>query len=92
MAGSINRVILVGNLTRDPELRAALLTGIALTRLPDALELLVCLVETSAPGAEAAVEALASARPPEEHRKRFVSAVERSGDVRVQAAFARHFE
>ncbi|MGA3028645.1 MAG: hypothetical protein ABSF98_28195 [Bryobacteraceae bacterium] len=60
---------------RDPDLRTALVTAIALTRLTDALEMLVRLVETSAPDAAAAVEALASARLPEELRTRLDAAI-----------------
>jgi HEAT repeat protein len=47
---------------RRPDVRVAFVTAIALTRLPDALEMLVRLVETSAPDASTALEALASAR------------------------------
>jgi HEAT repeat protein len=60
---------------RDPDLRTALVTAIALTRHPDALEMLVRLVETSAPDAATAVEALASARLPDELRARLDAAI-----------------
>jgi hypothetical protein len=55
---------------RDPDVRAAIVTAIALTRLPDALEMLVRLVETQAPSATTARKALASVRLPDELRAR----------------------
>jgi hypothetical protein len=55
---------------RNPDMRRTLVTAIALTRLGDALEMLVRLVETSARDAGAAVEALAPLRLSEELRAR----------------------
>ena len=55
---------------RNADVRRALLTGIALTRLPDALEMLVRMVETQAFGAAAAGEALASVPLPDDLRAR----------------------
>jgi len=64
--------LLRDRLPREPnsDLRRALLTGIALTRLPDALEMLVRMVETQAFGAAAAREALASVPLPDDLRAR----------------------
>jgi HEAT repeat protein len=61
---------------RHPDVRTALVTAIALTRLPEALEMLVRLVETSAPDAATAVEALTSARLPDELRARLNAAIQ----------------
>jgi len=58
---------------RNSDLRRALLTGIALTRLPDALEMLVRMVETQAFGADAAREALAAVPMPDDLRVRLAS-------------------
>jgi HEAT repeat protein len=62
---------------RNPDLRTVLITAIALTRLPEALEMLVRIVETSAPNAAAAIEALASIRLPDDLRARLAAAVRR---------------
>jgi len=64
--------LLRDRLPREPnsDLRRALLTGIALTRLPEALEMLVHMVETQAFGAAAAREALASVPLPDDLRRR----------------------
>ena len=76
---------------RDPYLIEVLLTAIGLTRLPDAVESLVKLVEADSPKAVAAVQALASARISEETRGRLAKAVESSGNARLCAAFEKHF-
>ncbi len=63
---------------RDQDLRAVLITAIALTRLPEALEMLVRLVETSSPNAVEAAEALGSIRLPDDLRARLDSARRRA--------------
>jgi aminopeptidase N len=76
---------------RDPALRAALLTGIALTGLPDAASFLIGLVaEGSQRGADA-LEALGSARLTEDERARLKTAVEASGEARLRADYEKRF-
>ena len=73
----------------DAVFAALLLSAIALTNQPEALDYLVALIETDSPGAVAAGAALASMRMPPGLRTRVAAAVERNGNPRVRAAFAR---
>ena len=61
----------------DPQLRAALLTGIALTRLQEAIDFLIGLVESDARGANDAVQALKSAALNDTDRARLQNAVKK---------------
>jgi HEAT repeat protein len=56
--------------TRDPDLASVLLTAIALTNLPEAIDYLIGMLESKAPRAKMAREALKSARMSEEQRGR----------------------
>jgi len=69
--------ILRDRLSHEPksDLRRTLLTGIALTRLPDALEMLVRMVETQAFGAALARDALAAVPLPDDLRARLAALV-----------------
>ena len=70
---------------RDASFAAVLLSAIALTRQPEAIDLLIQLVETDSPAAPAAIAALGSAGLPPELRSRIAEAVERSGNARLSA-------
>ena len=72
-------------------LRPALLTAMALTRVPEALDFLVSLIEGDSQHAGAAVEALGAMRSSDEVRSRAAAAVGRSGNARLQALFNQHF-
>jgi histone H3/H4 len=66
----------------DGDFRELLLTAIALSRLPEAFEYLTRLVRDE--GSAAALEALVSARVPEEAARRLREVVEESGDARLR--------
>ena len=74
----------------DPETRVTLLTGIALTRLAEAVGFLIGLVADGGTAAESALRAAAAARVPDDVAARLKDAVARSGDPRLDAAFERH--
>jgi HEAT repeat protein len=76
---------------RDDSLRSALLTAMALTRLPEAVELLVGVVESNRKEATNALHALTASPVGEAHRCRLAAAVERSNDRQLQAVFVKHF-
>jgi hypothetical protein len=75
----------------EPDLSAVLLTAMALTRLPEAVDFLVGLIEADAAAAAAAINALAAARMPEEVRLRVDRALQSSGNPRLRATFEEHF-
>jgi len=68
-----------------------LLTAMALTRQPQAVEFVVQTVAADGPHSAAAIEALAAACLPDEVRERAASAVESTGNPRLRAAFHEHF-
>jgi HEAT repeat protein len=75
----------------DASFVVVLLSAIALTREPEALDFLLQLVETGTTSAASAVEALASVPLPAEMRSRLGAAVERSGDARLRSAYEKTF-
>jgi len=72
---------------RDPALGAALLTGIGLTNLPEAIEFLIGVVASDGRGSTDAVQALATARLTEEDRKRIETALDSSQNARLRTAW-----
>jgi HEAT repeat protein len=72
-------------------LRPALLTAMALTRVPEAIDFLISLIEGDLQHAGAAVEALAAMRSSEEIRLRTATAVDHSGNARLRSVFDQHF-
>jgi hypothetical protein len=74
---------------RDGEFGELLLTAMALSRLPEAFDYLTGRVRDE--GSAAALEALASARVPEEVAQRLREAVEANGDARLRRLFEERF-
>jgi HEAT repeat protein len=72
-------------------LRPVLLTAMGLTRVPQAVDFLISLVESDSQHAGAAVEALAAMRSSEEIRLRTAAAIDRSGNARLRSLFDQHF-
>ena len=68
-----------------------LLTAIGLSRQPEAIGLLISLVETADRSAEDAIAALGWARGSDEIRAGLEQAVERSGAAAARSAFQRYF-
>jgi len=68
-----------------------LLSAIALTRLPEAIDFLVALIARDAREASAAIEAISRTAPNAELRARVEKAVEQAGSPRLQQAFRQHF-
>jgi HEAT repeat protein len=69
---------------------AVLVSATALTRLPEATEFLLQVVQKESPGAEAAIQALAGVHLPEDSRALIQAAAERSSNPRLRAAFDKH--
>jgi hypothetical protein len=67
-----------------------LLSAIALTRLPEAVDFLVALIAQDAREAPAAIEAIDRTAPSAELRARVEKAVEQAGSPRLQQAFRQH--
>jgi hypothetical protein len=67
-----------------------LLSAIALTRLPEAMDFLVALIAQDAREAAAAIEAIGRTAPSAELRARVEKAVEQAGSPRLQQAFRQH--
>jgi hypothetical protein len=67
-----------------------LLSAIALTRLPEAIDFLVALIARDAREAPAAIEAIGRTAPNAELRARVEKAVEQAGSPRLQQAFRQH--
>ena len=67
-----------------------LLSAMALTRLPEALDFLLGLIEDDAREAPVAIEAIARSAPGEELRARLVQAVAQAGSPRLKKALAEH--
>jgi hypothetical protein len=74
----------------DPWFTAVLLSSIALTRLPDAVDLLIGLVANDAREAPAAIEALGRAAPSQQLRARIQAAIEQADSPRLRQAFREH--
>jgi HEAT repeat protein len=72
---------------RDPQFGAALLSGIGLTNLPEAIDFLIGVVAADGRGSTDALQALSSARLTEEDRARIQAAVEATGNPRLRAAW-----
>jgi hypothetical protein len=68
-----------------------LLSAIALTRLPEAMDFLVALIARDAREAPAAIEAIGRTAPNAELRARVEKAVEQASSPRLQQAFRQHF-
>jgi HEAT repeat protein len=69
-----------------------LLSAIASSRLPEAAEYLVGVIERDERGAAAAIEAMGRAAPNEEMRERVEQAVRRAGSPRLEKALREQFE
>jgi len=67
-----------------------LLSGIALSRLPEGLDYLLGLIERDERRAAAAIEAIGRAGPSEETRARVEAAVRKSGNPRLEQALREH--
>ena len=72
---------------RDPQFGGALLSGIGLTNLPEAIEFLNGVVGSDGRGSTDALRALASARLNDGDRARVLAAVEATGNDRLRAAW-----
>jgi HEAT repeat protein len=71
----------------DPWFAGVLLSAIALTRLPKAINLLIGLIESEDHAAAGAIEALLKSSPPDEVRARIEQAVEDTASARLKRAF-----
>ena len=69
---------------------SVLLSAIALTRLPEAMDSLIALIARDAHEAAAAIEALGRIAPSAELRSRVEQAVEQTGSQRLGQAFRKH--
>ena len=76
---------------RDAAFAAVLLSAIALSRQPEAIDFLIHLVETDSTSAVDALRALASAGLPQEMHSRINAAVEGSGNAGLRPHFVKHF-
>lgn len=74
----------------DPRFAGILLNAIALTRLPQAWDYLIALIEREDSQAPDAIEALAKASPGDEQRKRLMQAVEETGSPRFLRILHEH--
>jgi hypothetical protein len=66
---------------------SVLLSAIALTRLPEAMDFLIAIVEQDAREAPTAIEAIGRSAPSAELRARVQQAVEQTGSPRLEVAF-----
>ena len=69
---------------------SVLLSAIALTRLPEAMDFLLALIARDAREAPAAIEAIGRTAPNAELRARVEKAVDQAGSPRLQQAFRQH--
>jgi hypothetical protein len=69
---------------------SVLLSAIALSRLPEAMDYLIALIARSAREAPEAIEAIARTAPPAELRARVEQAVELADSMRLRQAFRQH--
>lgn len=76
--------------TTDPWFAGVLLSAIALTRLPQAIDFLIAMIEKEERGAPAAMEALGRLSPSIELRARIERAVEETGSERLRKALTEH--
>ncbi len=74
----------------DAWFSGVLLSAIALTRLPEALDFLIALIEGDTRQAAAAIEAIGRIAPNAELRARVEKAVEQAGSPRLAQAFRQH--
>ncbi len=74
----------------DPWFAGVLLSAIALTRLPEAIDFLVNLIEREEREADVAIEALARLSPSPDLRARLEQAVGETGSQRLQKALREH--
>jgi hypothetical protein len=74
----------------DTWFAAVLLSAIALTRLPEAIDFLVSLIERDGREASAAIEAIGRLRPSAELRARIQQAVDQVGSPRLLQALRQH--
>jgi HEAT repeat protein len=70
---------------------SVLLSAIALTRLPEALDFLIACIARDAREAPEAIEAIGRIAPSAELRARVEKAVEQADSMRLQQAFRQHF-
>lgn len=76
---------------RAPSVRASLLRGIALTRLPAAMDVLIATISSGCSDARAAIDALTYTTLPHEWRESLAGAVRSSGDDSIRRVFEKHF-
>ena len=76
---------------REPWFAGVLMNAIALTRLKDAINYLIGLIEADDREASMAIESLARSGPSDEVRVLVGQAVERAGNPRLRKAFDEHF-
>jgi HEAT repeat protein len=74
----------------DAWFSGVLLSAIALTRLPEAVDFLLALIEGDTRQASAAIEAIGRIAPNDELRSRVQKAVEQAGSPRLTQAFHQH--
>jgi len=74
----------------DAWFSSVLLSAIALTRLPEAVEFLLEMIARDAREAAVAIEAVGKAAPTAELRARVAAAVEQAGSPRLRQAFRQH--
>ena len=75
----------------DAWFTSVLLSAIALTRLPEAIEFLVATIARGAREAPEAIEAIGRSAPSAELRARVEQAVEQADNLRLRQAFREHF-
>jgi hypothetical protein len=74
----------------DAWFASVLFSAVALTRLPEAMDFLVAIVEQDAREAPAAIEAIGRSAPTSELRARVEQAIEQADSVRLRLAFREH--
>lgn len=67
-----------------------LLSAVALTRLPEAIDFLIAMIARDTREAPAAIEAIGRSSPPDEWRARVQAAVEQAGSLRLTQALRQH--
>jgi hypothetical protein len=79
------------DLPLEPEFAGVLLSSIALTRRPEAIETLLDFVATESDYAEDAIEALGNENFGAEVKQRLAEIVDKSDNSRIRRTFTRHF-
>ncbi len=74
----------------DPWFASVLLSAIALTRIPEAINYLIVLIESDTREAPSAIEALGRIAPSAELRARVEQAIEQADGPRLREAFRQH--